>query len=350
MEPVRLGIIGCGVIGNHHAKSASESPDISLMAVADLREDVRNEIAKTYNVSKVYNDGKELIANPDIEAVVLAMPTYLRFDLALEAFEKGKHVLTEKPVAMNIDEVKKLIASRGKLIAGCCSSRYCFPESTKILTDFIAQGHLGNIRSIFVRAFSPARKKPDTSPPEWRLKRSLNGGGFLVNWGCYDLNYFLNITGWRLKPELVLAQTWTIADRLISHIPAGSDAETHYMAFIRCTDGAAIFMERGEYMPVQNKAIWQIVGDNGCLDLHMIPEKQKKIIFNKTDKNNGFTTDTIWEGDDDSSILHRGPVHDFANAIREGRQPKTSLEQSLIIQKITDAIYTSAREGQAVKV
>ena len=225
MEPVRLGVIGCGVIGSSHLQAGTASPDIDVVAAADLIESYRQRAEERFSPKRMYEDGMDLINDSDVEAIVLAFPTVGRTKLALEAFAKGKHVLTEKPVAMNSDEVRAMIAARGELTAACCSSRYRFPEGADALTEFIGSGALGDLRMIRCRAIGAAGKQPDGPRPEWRLKKRLNGGGILVNWGCYDLDYLLGITGWALKPETVFAQTWTIPPQLESHIAPESDAE-----------------------------------------------------------------------------------------------------------------------------
>jgi predicted dehydrogenase len=185
-------------------------------------------------------------------------------------------------------------------------------------------------------------------PSAWRLKKALNGGGILVNWGCYDIDYLLGLAGWSLKPKSVFAQTWTISPQFESHIAPGSDAETHYTVLIRCQDGTAIMMERGEYMAAKSENIWQIIGSKGSLRLTMVGDN-RTILHDDTTAEKGVTTKVFWDGTQDSSVLEV-PVTDFAMAIRENRQPKTSLENALVIQQITDAIYASAEQGTVVEI
>ena len=101
MEPVKLGVVGCGVIGPSHLRTAVNSSLIDLVAVADLIEGNRQRAIEQFQPKKVYNNSNNLLDDEEIGAVVLAFPTQYRTQVALEAFSKGKHVLTEKPVAMN---------------------------------------------------------------------------------------------------------------------------------------------------------------------------------------------------------------------------------------------------------
>ena len=351
MSRVRLGIIGCGVIGNAHLKSAAETPEIETVAVADLREETAKAAAEKFGVKKVYPSGDTLLEDREIEAVILAMPAFARMPLALRAFAKGKHVLTEKPVAMNADEVKTMIKARGNRIAGCCSPRFRFTRNAEVATKFVASGALGDLRMVRCRAVLAAGKPPKNPPPPWRLKKAMNGGGILLNWGCYDLDYLLGITGWKLKPVMVFAQTWTVPPQFACHAAPGSDAETYYTALIRCEGGTVLSLERGEFMPVQSETAWQIIGTKGSLKLNMtIWNKQGQIIHDDTSTEEGVVTKTLWEGAEDLPPANNQLVQDFAKAIREGRQPMTNLEKALVVQQISDGIYASAERGTAVEI
>jgi len=350
MTPVRLGVVGCGVIGPTHMRAANESPLIELVAVADRIEERAKAAAEQFGVPKVHLEGSDLIDDPDVEAVVLAFPTCGRKPLALQAFSRGKHVLTEKPVAMSAGDVREMIAARGHLTAACCSSRYRFLEGARVATEFIASGALGDLRVVRTRSAIAAGEPPQSAPPEWRLKRALNGGGILMNWGCYDLDYLLGICGWSLRPQTVFAQTWPVAPQFESYVAPNSEAETHYAAIIRCEGGTAITLDRGEFMSAYGETAWQIVGSQGSLRLQMTTAQPKVIIHDEGVPGEGVVSRTLWEGEEDGSAVMSGPVCDFAAAIREGRPPKTGLEQALVVQQISDGIYASAEKGCSVEV
>ena len=350
MEPVKLGVVGCGVIGPTHMAAAVKSPLLELVAVADLIEERAQAAAERFSVPKVYREGADLVADPEVEAVVLAFPAQGRTELGLRALANGKHLLTEKPVAMNAYEVKELIAAQGDLTAACCSSRYRFMAGARAATEFIASGALGELRTVRCRHVLHCSEAPTKPRHEWRLKKRLNAGGFLCNWGCYDLDYLLGITGWRLKPQIVLAQTWTIPPQFESHIAPGSDAETYYLGLIRCEGGTMLSIERGEYMPCQDDEAWQIIGTQGSLKLRMIAGNPKQLVHDATATATGTSSSVVWEGDEDTSVTSAGPVTDFAAAIRENREPETSLQKALVIAQITDAIYVSAAKGKAVEI
>ena len=143
MEPVKLGVIGCGVIGSRHLSIATQSDHIELVAAADLVESYRESATERFNPPKVYSNDIDLLDDENVEAVVLAFPTQFRTEVALRAFERGKHVLIEKPIAMNVGEVNQLIEARGDLVSGCCSSRNRFNKAARLATQLITSGGLG---------------------------------------------------------------------------------------------------------------------------------------------------------------------------------------------------------------
>ena len=206
------------------------------------------------------------------------------------------------------------------------------------------------LRLVRCRAARAAGPPPQHPPPPWRLSRSLNGGGIMSNWGCYDLDYLFGITGWSLQPQTVLAQTWSGPPAFADYAAPESDAETHVTALIRCQDGIAISYERAEMVAAQNELAWELIGDNGSLRLQMTPAEDGRMTHFSADATPGTASTTLCAADEDHAKVHAGPINDLAAAIRDGRPPQTSLERALVIQRITDAIYASADRGVAVAV
>ncbi len=352
MKPVRLGIIGCGVIGGHHIAAAAAHDGIDLVAVADLDESLASKAASKFGVPKSYPNGAKLIDDPEIDAVVLAVITGIRAPLARRALRQGKHVLLEKPPAMNAAQIRRYMKLQGDLVVACCSSRLSFLDGAREARRVFESGILGEIRLVRCRGISAvAPVRENSRPPPWRVSHKLNSGGYLVNWGVYDLDYLMHVTDWTLEPEVVLAQTWPIAPNLAKgRVAPDSDAETHAALFIRCRNGAVITFERGESVAMPGEATWQITGERGSLRLRMVPRGEGPVVtLDTAHPDTGLNTKVILQ-DPGEDIQHQMPIRDFAAAIREGRPPRTDLRKALVIQKIFDATYRSARIGRAVHV
>jgi predicted dehydrogenase len=348
MEPLKLGVIGCGVIGAINLKDAMASALVKVVAAADLRGE-RREWAKAQGVPRVYEDGSELIdQDPEVEAVIIAYPVSTRTAMALRAFARGKHVLTEKPVANNAREVRTLMARRGDRVCACFSSRYRFYDSARRVEAVLANGSLGEIRRLHVRALQAGTPQNDRPPPPWRESFCMNAGGILTNWSCYDLDYILGLTGWAFRPRTVLAQIWSCVPTFRCHIAPESDAEAHFAALVTGADGSVLTIERGEFMPMASEAAWQIIGTQGALRLGMVGSAERRLILDTASAAQGVTSQVLWEGNDSGRGGGALVIEDFALAVRQQRPPATGLEQALVMMQITDAIYESARTGGAV--
>jgi predicted dehydrogenase len=350
VDKVKIGVIGCGVMGVRHLANAAKSPHAEPFAVADLIGERAEAAAKEHGASRVYGHGRELIADADVDAVVFAMPASQRDALVIEALRAGKHVLIEKPVAMNAGVVGRMIEARGDRVAACCSSRFHAYKSARAAAEFVATGALGRLRVVHCRAYTPAVGTPKKMPPVWRLVQALNGGGIMANWGCYDLDYLLGICGWNLEPRVCFAQTWQVPPRSRPNVPEGSDAETHAVALVLCEGGTVISFERGEYMPHPGMGAWEIVGADGSLTLHMLYKDDKVLRHDDATTAGGVVSKDIWRGTETWAEMQGFEMTDFVEAIVTGREPKTTLEKSHVVQCITDAIYKSAGSGGAVEV
>lgn len=346
---LNLGIIGLGVIGNHHLKAALKLDGARIQSVCDLRGEVAEETAREHGIPEWTASPSELIANKKVDAVILALPTSARVGLGLEAFRAGKHLLVEKPVAMNTAEIDALLASQGDRVGACCSSRFRSLESAAAARACIEAGSLGEIRVIGCRVHSPAGPAPASPPPAWRLSKALNGGGILVNWGVYDLDYLLGLTGFELEPRHVLARTWQVPSTYAGSVAPGSDGETHVAAMVTFRSGAVLQYERCEYGTQPASQSWSIAGDKGSLALKLVPGREDNVILGEADNENGTQIRTLWSGDETAADCTAAPVADFVGAILHGRAPLTSLSDARRVTVLTDAIYASASSGEPVR-
>jgi len=349
-EPVRLGVIGCGVISGSHLTAAAGCPLAEAVAVADLIPERVEAAGEKYGIEARYPSDEELLADDRLEAVVLAMPVADRTPVAYKALEKGLHVLIEKPIAGKAADVERMIALRRDRVVACCSSRKSFTGHAEAATKCVASGALGRIRLVRIRALHGASASPNPDPPPWRQSMARNGGGILVNWSCYDLDYVLQIIGWQIEPRSVFAQWWPVAGAMSDYAAAGSDADSHYAALIACEDDIAISMERAEFSSTSSDEAWEIIGTEGSLHLPMQSggARPGAVILNRFIPGEGVSSETIWEQGEEEAA--GGVLDEFVAAIRGGPSPRTDLKRALLMQKITDAIYASGDSCQSVPI
>ena len=109
VNPVRFGIVGCGSASIPVCEAILASPLTELAAVYDVNAELADDLHQRFQVQKM-NTLDELLSNPTVDAVYIAVPHYLLAPLTQQALEAGKHALTEKPLAISLDEVDRLIA------------------------------------------------------------------------------------------------------------------------------------------------------------------------------------------------------------------------------------------------
>jgi predicted dehydrogenase len=350
VEPVRLGVIGCGVIGKTNLKAAMASDLVDVVAAADLRVE-RREWAKEQGVGRIYEDGRDLIdRDPEVEAVLIAFPASTRTAMALRAFARGKHVLTEKPVALNAREVRSLIAARGDRVAAVVAAP---------VREYPARVHAKGLaprRRLLVGLRAARAQRAHVNETNGPEGAALHEFGRLLGRRAHadargeDLDYVLGVTGWYFRPRTVLGQWWPCVPEFRCHIALDSDADSYFTAMAVGEDGSVLTIERGEFMPAPPEEAWQVVGTKGSLTLNMTSSDDRRITHHDGSAEKGVVSTVIWEGKDPKPSGNPLVIEDFASAIRDGHAPATGLEQALTMMEITDAIYASAERGAAVGI
>jgi len=113
MDKIRIGVIGLG-IGRHHIRGYQTHSAAEVVAIADLDKVRLDEIGTQYNVPKRYTSGEQMIEEGGLDVVSVATPNKFHQSLTVAALEAGCHVLCEKPMAMNADEARAMLAAAEK--------------------------------------------------------------------------------------------------------------------------------------------------------------------------------------------------------------------------------------------
>ena len=349
MPPVRIAIIGCGAVGRVHLAEALATPGCAVVALCDANRGAAESLARDHGIRRIVSDAADLIADPDIDGLVLALPAVARRGLAVEALARGKHLLLEKPMGLCARDVEDLIRAQGDAIVGCCSARMSLMTHARVARAAIAGGALGALRSIHCWATTPVGARPTAAPPAWRVSHAHNGGGILMNWGIYDLDLLFTLTGWTLAPVTVSARTWGVAEHLGDRVAPGSDGETHLAAFVRFACGAAMVYERGEFTAAPPRGEWQLLGDRGAVRLHLF-DATHPVQRDAADAATGVATAVVHHDPRATETFMSGALADWVAAIAGRRPPGTGLHQALRLARLTDAIYASARNGCECRV
>jgi predicted dehydrogenase len=275
----RLYIIGAGVIARAHAAAARKLPGGQEIHVTDPSEAAIATFLSETPEAIVHPDPAAMLAGPSrpSDLVIVATPPVSHASLAIQAFATGRHVLSEKPLAMTLGEAQSMREAARK--AGRhlfdCSVRFMGDPAGKDLRAVIAEGSLGTLyhvtcRHIASRARSGIEYQPAT---RWFLDRSKSGGGVLLDWGVYDLATLFEV----LSPTVVdVVHAWT-AQPATDADPAGVvfDVETHLgatlVAFADDGRKMVIDYERASGTHAEDKLDMQIEGTLGSVSWKWIP-------------------------------------------------------------------------------
>jgi len=191
---LKIGLIGCGFMGSMHANCYNNIKDARVVAVADLRRDKAEALA-SISGAEIYETGRELIERADVDAIDICLPTYLHAEHAMLAMKKVRYVFVEKPVALTVEEGKKMIAAAKECGAEVQVGQVIrFWDEYVALADFIQKGTYGRVISANFRRLSPV---PTWGWDNW-LTDPVRSGGAGQDLHIHDVDYVLSVFG---KPE-----------------------------------------------------------------------------------------------------------------------------------------------------
>lgn len=248
------------MIAQHHAKRW-RAAGADVVAIVDVKPQVLAAFAETHGIAATYSDYAEFLRREDtVDIVDVCTPPWLHASMAIEALERGKHVLCEKPMALNAVEAESMVAAAraaGKVLA-CRQGDTRLAREARTIREVVRSGVLGEV--YFMRLISRFLSRPGIEyNPEarWFLDRSKAGGGVLYDLGVYDLELLFSVFG-PLDLEAITALTFESVDR-----PQGDfrfDVEEHAIATLTLKHGPMIFWERGWATHLAPENRWNLYG------------------------------------------------------------------------------------------
>lgn len=187
MKNLTAAIIGCGAIYPLHADAIMEAPNVVLKAVVDIDEQKAKAAAAKYNC-RYYTDYMEMLKDNDIDVVHICTPHYLHAPMAINGIKNHKHVLIEKPVAMNVEEAQEIVkvSSQYQRYAAVCFQNRYNKNSLKV-KKILDSGTLGKIKGI-KGIVTWHRNEPYYTESTWRGRWETEGGGVLINQAIHTLD------------------------------------------------------------------------------------------------------------------------------------------------------------------
>ncbi|MBQ1682399.1 MAG: Gfo/Idh/MocA family oxidoreductase [Agathobacter sp.] len=366
-KKVRVAIVGCGGIANQkHMPSLAKFPErAEMVAFCDIIPERAEKAKADYGTAdaKVYTDYKEMLADKSIEidVVHVCTPNVAHCPITVAAFEAGKHVMCEKPMAHCTADAQKMIDAwkkSGKKFTIGYQNR--FRDDTQTLHASCESGELGEI--YMAKAHALRRR----AVPTWGVfpNKSLQGGGPLIDIGTHALD----ITLWMMdnyEPESVSGQVFYKLGR-DEHGPEGNvfgpwdpktfEVEDSAFGLVKMKNGAVIYLEASWALNILKsmEASTTLCGTRAGAEIHhggSYPEDE--LIYNTVEHNQLM----------EKIISPAGKVDFFeggaaAEAVREQDQwldailndkdPLVKPEQAFVVTQILEGIYKSAESGKEV--
>jgi xylose dehydrogenase (NAD/NADP) len=236
--PCNWGVIGAGFIANRALIPAIQAArDARVLAVASLDEQRAQATASAFAIPRIYHDYTALLDDPDVQVVYIALPNHLHREWTIQAARRGKHVLCEKPLAINAAGCDEMIhACRQANVLLMEAVMYRFHPRMQALKSMLDAGEAGELRFLH-SAFS----FPFNAPGNYRAFPKY-GGGALLDVGCYCIN----AVRWLSGSEPISAQA--VISYSLNGIDTSASAILH---FEHCTAHIQCSFEAAEYQVIE---------------------------------------------------------------------------------------------------
>jgi predicted dehydrogenase len=348
-EKLRCAVIGAGAIGVEHLNSLLHCPRAAIVAVAETNPQRLREAAEKFHIPRTFTNYKELLEQPDIDAITIALPNFLHASVAIDALNARKHVMIEKPMATNAKDAAKIVAAAQKVRRTVMVAKNLrFDRHSQAAKAAIQRGDLGEV--YHARGFWH-RHSDIPRIGSWFTQKQYSGGGVLSHSGgaLLDVLFYLlgdfevaavsATTHAKFGPRGRGDGTWGKSEVDPKH---PFDVEDHSSAFVRMKKGYTISLETSwaGFHPGDERACGvDLLGTEGGMSL--FPAKLFKQGLH------GFETTQFYNTKNGTS---EDRVHHFVSCAIEGRKPLVPIEESLKVQQVMDALYASAETGKEVRL
>jgi myo-inositol 2-dehydrogenase/D-chiro-inositol 1-dehydrogenase len=338
---IRIGIVGSGFAAEAHAEALKLVPGAELVAVASPTEEHVRSFARRHAVPHAYTDYRQLLARQDIDLITIACPNYLHRDVTVEAAGAGKHVVCEKPLAMNLGECDEMIeACRAAGVKLMYAEQLCFAPKYVRAKQLADEGALGRIYEV---RHLECHYGPHS---DWFWDVDLSGGGVLMDMGCHSIQFARWIYD-NAPVESVYAELGT-------YVHSGrTRGEDHSLCVLRFEGGRVAVAENSWARAggVDDRA--EVYGSQGLTVADLLrgsalvtfSEPGYGYALEKAPRTQGWTFtmfDEAWNYGFPQEMAH------FVECVAEDRPPLVTGEDGRAVLEIICAAYESARTGRRV--
>ena len=331
MTALRVGVIGYGYTGKIHAQACLAQDGARLAAIADADSDRLKDLPPGVRACRSYEE----LVESGVDAVSICLPTHLHCKVAVDALERGKHVLVEKPIAVSVEEAERMLRAAkaaGRVLYVGMTHRF-YPElreAKKLVDD-------GAIGSIVACNDCALEHIGFLNTPPWYMEKKFSGGGPALTSGIHLVDRLRWFTGDEVQMVAGAA----------ANPYFGADVEDAGQMFLRFRGGMSAqvtvaFMRE----PHPLVCDLQVIGTRGSITVHTwrgydlwnAAGHQEKI----------FYTDEAHR--DKVQVGIEGEMKEFCSSIAEERDPWPSAEESTRALRVVLAYYQAAETGGAIEL
>ncbi|HYK92212.1 MAG TPA: Gfo/Idh/MocA family oxidoreductase [Acidobacteriota bacterium] len=339
MQPIGIGVLGCGNISRIHADAIARVPALKLVSVCSRSAASAEKLASQFRVAAHANLGA-FLADRSLEAVTICTPSGTHAELGCAAALAGKHVLVEKPIDVTLektDDLIKICAQSGIQLGVSLQSR--FLDAPRALRKAVHESRLGRLvmASAYIKWY---RTDQYYASAAWRGTLALDGGGALINQAIHTVDLLQWIAG-------PVAEVHAYSGKLLHPQIEGEDT---IVATLRFRNGALGVIEAATSVYPGFKRRLEITGTEGTavLDGDNISTWAPKDGSPNPAPPSGEVTDGSSNAMAIDSEGHRRVMEDFAQAIQEGCKLVVDGIEGRRALELVLAVYKSARLGKAV--
>lgn len=346
---VRLAIIGTGNMAKMHAILFKGIPGCHLVAAVDTDKDRVTAFATEHGIPKVYTSTQELLARADIDAVSIVTPDRFHAEVSIECLQAGKHVLCEKPLAIDYPEAARMVIAAEKAgVVNMVNFSYRNFPCLQRVAELIGEGAIGEIRHVeasYLQAWLVSKVWGDwrTSPTWlWRLSSEHGSKGVLGDVGVHILDFATFPVG-KLKRVYCRLQSFEKApdNRIGEYHLDANDSAVMTVEFVNGALGT-IHMSRWVAGHV-NRQFLKISGTLGTVEIDSERSSQSYRIFTGEDLDTNEWHTVEVEPTPDNHTR-------FIESIQSGKQDPLDFARGAEIQKIIDACFESDERGMPVEL
>jgi predicted dehydrogenase len=295
------GLIGAGdIVRKRVASALRDAPDCKLLAVSRARAELSEAAAQQLGANRAHARWEDLVRDSEVGAVYVATPVHLHAAQAVAAAEAGKHVLCEKPMAIDVDGCDRMIAAcaANGVALGVAYYRHFYPMVIR-LREILAAEEIGKPVLAQIDAFE--RFNPQAHEERhWFVRRAESGGGPMFDFGCHRIEILLSLFG---------PVSETIG--LTANVVFEREVEDTAVASLRFASGpcATVTVTHAASAP---RDTVRIVGTAGSIDIPVLNGSEMIVTVDGNERRESWPAPTN---------LHQPLVDDFVQAVRAGRPP-----------------------------